>query len=141
MHHYRCQHVYILATASKRIVDTLKFFRHTYQMPQLSSANDMSNALKKPYPEVPFSHIGDDTISALTTLYEIFKNKSKKVHIHELPTEPSKVAERTCPAYSSCCTLPTPSSPRARPHGRTDKSKRPESHPTKECARARVRCL
>jgi hypothetical protein len=25
--------------------------------------------------------------------------------------------------------------------GRTDKSKRPESHPTKECARARVRCL
>jgi hypothetical protein len=31
--------------------------------------------------------------------------------------------------------------PRARPHGRTDKSKRPESHPTKECARARVRCL
>jgi hypothetical protein len=31
--------------------------------------------------------------------------------------------------------------PRARPHGRTDKSKRPESHPTKECARARVCCL
>jgi hypothetical protein len=26
-------------------------------------------------------------------------------------------------------------------HGRTDKSKRPESHPTNECARARVRCL
>jgi hypothetical protein len=25
--------------------------------------------------------------------------------------------------------------------GRTDKSKRPESHPTKKCARARVRCL
>jgi hypothetical protein len=31
--------------------------------------------------------------------------------------------------------------PRARPHGRTDESKRPESHPTKECARACVRCL
>jgi hypothetical protein len=31
--------------------------------------------------------------------------------------------------------------PRARPHGRTDAPKRPESHPTKECARARVRCL
>jgi hypothetical protein len=31
--------------------------------------------------------------------------------------------------------------PRARPHGRTDKSKRPESRPTKECVRARVRCL
>jgi hypothetical protein len=37
--------------------------------------------------------------------------------------------------------LPLPHPPRARPHGRTDKSKRPESHPTKECARARVRCL
>jgi hypothetical protein len=31
--------------------------------------------------------------------------------------------------------------PRARPHGRTDEPKRPKSHPTKECARARVRCL
>jgi hypothetical protein len=31
--------------------------------------------------------------------------------------------------------------PRARPHGRRDKSKRPESHPTKERARACVRCL
>jgi hypothetical protein len=30
--------------------------------------------------------------------------------------------------------------PRARQHGRTDKSKRPESHPAKERARARLRC-
>jgi hypothetical protein len=30
---------------------------------------------------------------------------------------------------------------RVRPHGRMDKSKRPECHPTNECARARVRCL
>jgi hypothetical protein len=37
--------------------------------------------------------------------------------------------------------LPLPQPPRARPNGRTDESKRPESHPTKECARARVRCL
>jgi hypothetical protein len=29
----------------------------------------------------------------------------------------------------------------ARTHERTDEPKRPESHPTKECARARVRCL
>jgi hypothetical protein len=36
---------------------------------------------------------------------------------------------------------PTTASPRARPHGRTKKSKRTESHPTKECARARLRCL
>jgi predicted RNase H-like nuclease len=48
-------------------------------MPQLSytdrlimAANDMSNALKNTHPEVPFSHIGDDTVTALTTLAEIF---------------------------------------------------------------------
>jgi hypothetical protein len=33
MHHYRCQNVYISATASDRIVDTLEFFPHNYQMP------------------------------------------------------------------------------------------------------------
>jgi hypothetical protein len=31
--------------------------------------------------------------------------------------------------------------PQLRAHGCTDKSKRTESHRTKECARARVRCL
>jgi hypothetical protein len=36
--------------------------------------------------------------------------------------------------------LPLPQPP-LRAHGRTDKSMCPESHPTKECARARVRCL
>jgi hypothetical protein len=52
--HYRCQNVYISATACQRIVDTLEFFPHNFPMPQLSStdilimtANDMSNALKK----------------------------------------------------------------------------------------------
>jgi hypothetical protein len=35
MHHYRCQNVYISTTASERIVDTLEFFPHNYQMPQL----------------------------------------------------------------------------------------------------------
>jgi hypothetical protein len=67
MHHFRCQNVYISATASERIVDTLEFFPHNYQMPQLSSTdrlimavNDMSNALENPHPEVPFTHIRDD---------------------------------------------------------------------------------
>jgi hypothetical protein len=55
MHHYRCQNVYIAATASERIVDTLDFPPHTFPMPQLSStdrllmaANDMYNSLKIP---------------------------------------------------------------------------------------------
>jgi hypothetical protein len=57
MHHYRCQNVYISSTASERIMDTLEFFPHNYQMPQLSStdrlimaAKDMMDALQNPYP-------------------------------------------------------------------------------------------
>jgi hypothetical protein len=83
MHHYRCQNVYISATASKRIADTLDFFPHNSPMPQLSStyglimaAKDTTNTLKHFHPEVPFSHVGDETITALTQLAEIFKNQS-----------------------------------------------------------------
>jgi hypothetical protein len=118
MHHYRCQNVYISATASERIVDTLEFFPHNYQMPQLSStdrllmaSNDMSNALQNPHPEVPFTHVGDDTISALTTLAEIFKLKFQKVHIPELPAAPAKVTQRTGLAESSNPILASPMPP------------------------------
>jgi hypothetical protein len=102
MHHYGCQTVYIAATASERIVDTLEFPPHNFPMPQLSStdrlimaANDMSNALKNTHPEVPFSHIGDDTMAALRTLAEIFKNKFQKVQTHGLPNVPATAAEHT----------------------------------------------
>jgi hypothetical protein len=57
MHHYRCQNVYISATASERIVDNLEFFAHNYQIPQLSlterllmAAKDMMDALHNPHP-------------------------------------------------------------------------------------------
>jgi hypothetical protein len=126
MHHYRCKNVYISATASERIVDTLKFFPHNFQMPQLSStdrlimeASDMSNAFKNPHPEVPFSHIGDDTITALTKLAEIFKNKFQKVHIPELPTAPAKVAGRTFPAESSHPILASPIPPQLQTRSQT----------------------
>jgi hypothetical protein len=53
MHHYQCQNVYMAATASERIVDTLEFPPHNLPMPQLSSTDrlimagkDISNALK-----------------------------------------------------------------------------------------------
>jgi hypothetical protein len=72
MHHCRCQNVYITTTASERIVDTLDFFPHNYQITQLSSteilimaAKDMTDALQNAHPEVPFARNGDDTISAL----------------------------------------------------------------------------
>jgi hypothetical protein len=71
MHHCRCQNVYISATASIHIVDMLEFSPHNSPMPQLSST----------YPEVPFAHFGDDTITALTQLAEIFKKQFSKTQI------------------------------------------------------------
>jgi hypothetical protein len=82
MHHYRCQNVYISATASERIMHTLEFFPHNYQMPRLSSsdrllmaAKDMTDDLQNPHPEVPFASVGDDTISALAYLAENFRTQ------------------------------------------------------------------
>jgi hypothetical protein len=79
-HHYRCQNVYISTAASDRIVDTLEFFPHNYQMPQLSStdrlvmaAKDMTDALQIPHPAVPFASVRDDTIKTLADLAAIFK--------------------------------------------------------------------
>jgi hypothetical protein len=100
MHHYRCQNVYISATASERIVDTLEFFPHNSPMPQLSStdrlimaANNMTNALKNPHPAVPFAQVGDDTLPALAQLAEILKNKFQKVKAPELSNAPIKAAK------------------------------------------------
>jgi hypothetical protein len=108
MHHYRCQNVYISATASERIVDTLEFFPHNYQMPQLSStdrlimaAKDMTDALQNPHPEVPFARVGDATISALAELAAIFKLKLRQTPSPTTPAAPPKVTQRPCLAESS----------------------------------------
>jgi hypothetical protein len=108
MHHYRCQNVYISATASERIVDTLEFFPYNYQMPQLSSthilimaAKDMPDVLQNPHPEVPFARVGDDTISALAELDTIFKLKLRQTPPPTLPAAPPTVKQRPCLAESS----------------------------------------
>jgi hypothetical protein len=118
MHHYRCQNVYISSTANERIMDTLKFFPHNYQMPQLSSTdrlimavNDMTDALPKPHPKVPFAQIGDDTLSALAELATIFKLKLRQTPAATLPTAPLKVIQRSCLAESSNPILASPIPP------------------------------
>jgi hypothetical protein len=83
------------------------------------AANDMSNALKTPHPEVPFSHIGDETITALTTLAKIFKNKFQKVQIPGLQTDPATVAECTYPAESSNPLLASPMPPQHQTRSQT----------------------
>jgi hypothetical protein len=118
MHHYRCQNLYISATASEHIMDTLNCIPHNYQMPQLSSADrlimavkDMKDALQNPHLEVPFTHVGDDTISALTELPEIFKLKLQKAQTPALPAAPPKVTLRTCLAKSFNPILASPMPP------------------------------
>jgi hypothetical protein len=115
MHHYRCQNVYISSTANERIVDTLEFFPHNYQIPQLSStdrlimaANDMADALQNPHPEVPLAQIGDDTVSALAELAAIFKLKLRQTPAATLPTVPPQVIQRPCPTESSNTLLDSP---------------------------------
>jgi hypothetical protein len=72
------------------------------------AANNMSNELKNPYPEVPFAHIGDDTIDALTKLAEFFKNKFQKVQTPGLSNAPAKAAENKIPAELSYPILTSP---------------------------------
>jgi hypothetical protein len=102
MHHYRCQNVYISSTASERIVDTLEFFPHYYQMPQLSStdilimaAKHTTNALPNSHPDIPFACVGDDTISALAELAAIFKLKLRQTQPPTLPAAPPTITQRT----------------------------------------------
>jgi hypothetical protein len=118
MHHYRCQNVYISATASERIVDTIESPPHNYQIPQLSStdrlimaAKDMTDALQKPHPKVPFAHVGDDTISALTELAYIFKFKLRQTQSPTLPAAPPTVNLRPCLSESSHPILDAPMAP------------------------------
>jgi hypothetical protein len=108
MHHYRCQNVYISSTASEPILDTLEFFPHNYQMPQLLSTNrllmdakDMTDALQNPHPEVPFARVGDDTISALADLAVIFKLKLQQTPSPTPQAVPPTVFQRLCLAESS----------------------------------------
>jgi hypothetical protein len=98
MNHYRCQYVYITASASERIVDTLKFFSHNSPMPQMSSidrilmaAQDMTDAFKHSHPDVPFATVGEDTLTALEKLSEIFTRKFKKQEKYDTTPEPERL--------------------------------------------------
>jgi hypothetical protein len=93
MHNYRFQNVYISTTASERIMDTLEFFPHNYQMPKLSStdrllmeAKDMTDALQNPHPDVPFASVGDYTVKALADLAAIFQTQ---ITTSSVPRDPS----------------------------------------------------
>jgi hypothetical protein len=46
----------------------------------LMSANDMTDALIHPHPDVPFATVGDDTITALSQLAAILKISLKSLY-------------------------------------------------------------
>jgi hypothetical protein len=55
------------------------------------AAQDMTDALKHPHPDIPFATIGDDTITALATLSEIFTRKFTKSEANNIPLSPQKL--------------------------------------------------
>jgi hypothetical protein len=87
--------------AIERIVDTLEFFPHNYQMPQLSStdrllmaAKDIMDAFQNPHPGVPFASVGDDTVKGLADLEAVFKLKLQHAPSLATPASPAKVVQR-----------------------------------------------
>jgi hypothetical protein len=96
-------------------VDTLEFFPHKYQMPQLSltdrlimAAKYMTDALQNHHPEVPFARVKDATILALAELAKKFKLKLRQTPPTALPAAPPTVKLRTSLAESSNPILASP---------------------------------
>jgi hypothetical protein len=55
------------------------------------AAQDITHALKHPHPDVPFATIGDDTITALEKLAEIFTRKFNKQEKSDPTPEPERL--------------------------------------------------
>jgi hypothetical protein len=77
---YRCYTVYITKTRSNRIVETVEFFPHKFELPFPSSselatqaAADLTHALLNPQPAGPFCQVGNEQAIALRRLAIIFE--------------------------------------------------------------------
>jgi hypothetical protein len=88
----------------------------------LMAANDRTNALKHPYPDVPLTSIGDDKTTSLSQLASIFKNKFQNPSAPELVQAPVKAADNKQPSALAEPILTSPMkhnyqtrSPQARP--------------------------
>jgi hypothetical protein len=68
----------------------------------------MTDALQNPHPEVPFARVGDDTISALADLAEIFKLKFQQTPSPTPQPVPPTAFQRPCHAESSNQILNSP---------------------------------
>jgi hypothetical protein len=71
----------------------------------------MRDALQNTHLEVPFAHIGDDTIKALADLASIFKLKLRQTSPPTLPAAPPTVKQCPCLAKSYNPVLASPLPP------------------------------
>ena len=81
MHHYRCYKIWIKATRTERIADTIAWFLSSLTMPisssadrVISSAQDLTRALANPSHASPLAHIAYVNRQALHQLSDIFIN-------------------------------------------------------------------
>ena len=79
MEHYRCYRIYFPQTRAERIVDTVEFFPTKVPVPATSSldrlidaAKQLTDAIRKPHPAVPFQPLDTDTHANLQKLADIF---------------------------------------------------------------------
>jgi hypothetical protein len=73
------------------------------------AANDMTDALKHPHPDVAFNTVGEDTRTALTILAAIFKKKYNKPPSPELIDPSIKATENKRPVVLIQLVLTSPS--------------------------------
>jgi hypothetical protein len=112
------------------------------------AANTMSNALKHPHPDVPFATVGDDTLTALAQLADIFQKQIPKPRAPELTQAPIKAATNKQPSALLQPLLTSPmkhtyqkrsqGSPHANLAGNTPSPPRVISPMTREAASPRV---
>jgi hypothetical protein len=105
-------------------VDTLEFFPHNYQMPQLSFTDrllmadkDMTDAFQNPHPEVPFTSVRVDTVKALADLAAIFKLK-----LQHAPSPATQASPATIIQHPNLIHLPTQISTSPMPDKRQTRS-------------------
>jgi hypothetical protein len=99
--------------------------------------------LKFPIRNLYYEELDDDTRKDVSVLAKCHLTKDDWECLDNVRhvLEPFKEGQKICDAQKYVVKLLPLPQHQLRAHGRTDKSKRPESHPTTECARACVLCL
>jgi hypothetical protein len=117
--HYRCHRVYVTKTRAERIAKTVEFFPHNWKVPEVSpahaatqAAQDLTEALLNPAPNVPFATVGATQRQALRQLAAIFEklttSKSTPPTQPRVPRNPDPHNPNTRQTTSRPQTIHTP---------------------------------